>query len=58
MWMAISSLLTLAVMSFKLWVDNETAKKEKFDADKKAISDAVASGNVSDINRIVEQLQR
>ena len=58
MWAAISALLTLGVMAFKLWVDNENAKEAKFNATKQSISDAVASGDVARINGMVQQLRR
>ena len=58
MWAALGGLFTLAVMVLKLWIDNENAKQEKFDAQKKAISDAVASGNISSINSIISGLRR
>lgn len=58
MWAGISGLITLAVMVLKLWTDNENKKQEKFDADKKAITDAVASGNHSNINAIISGMRR
>jgi hypothetical protein len=58
MWSGISGLITLAVMVFNLWLKNENAKEEKFNADKKAIQDSVASGDHSRINAIVQQLRR
>ena len=45
-------------MVFSQWIKNEQSKQEKFDADKKAIIDAVASGNHAAINAIVGKLQR
>jgi len=42
----------------KAWLDTEKSKQEKFDADKKAISDAVASIGNSKLNIIVQQLHR
>jgi hypothetical protein len=58
MWSAIGALLTLLVMSYKAWLDLENKKQEEFDAKKKAISDAVASGDVASINGIINSLRR
>ena len=58
MWAGISALLTLLVMVYKSWLDMESKKEADFEAQKKAISDAVASGDVSAINSIVQQLRR
>ncbi len=58
MWEGVAGLLTLVVMILKLWVSNENAKQGVFDANKKAISDAVARGDVSIINRYIQLLHR
>lgn len=58
MWSSISALLTLGVMVFKLWADNEVAKEAKFNAEKQAIHDAVESGDHARIHAIIDGMRR
>lgn len=57
MWEGISGLITLAVMVLKLWIDNKNAQEANLNAQKKEISDAISSGNISSINSVIQQLR-
>lgn len=54
----IGSALALALLIFKWWTDEDKKKQEKFDNAKKAIHDAIASGNHELIHSIVDKLRR
>ena len=54
----LGALLQFAVLIFKCIDDSNKAKEAKLNAQKKSISDAVASGDVSAINGAIQQLRR
>lgn len=50
-------LITLGILFFSWWTNKDAAKQKERDATEKEISDAVASGDISRINAIIQRLR-
>jgi hypothetical protein len=52
------AILQLIATVFTWWIKNNSSEKEKHDATKKEIHEAIASGDVARVHRIIDKLRK